>query len=322
MNTIYSIQYLRALAALAVVCFHAAKKFDVNMAFGAAGVDIFFVISGFIMWVITQNSPQTPLTFLKRRIERLAPMYWIVTSIMIVGGILGLFPNMVLTAQHTFYSLFFIPHISPSNGEPYPILAQGWTLNYEMFFYAFFAAFLLVKNANMRLCLISLTFAALVIIGIIFEPQNIILKSFTRPIILEFICGMIIGQLWLKGIILPKFLAAISIIAALTGYVSLHITGIGYYDVYTGTLAVLLVLGFLGFENIMAKKPQKPILYIADWSYSIYLTHTLVISVLAKVIEKTYDAPPNFFHNHLHPHQYPGWGSFLYLAGEKYHHRT
>ncbi len=109
MKTLYGIQYLRAFAALAVVVFHAAEKSGEHFAIGAAGVDVFFVISGFIMWVISERRPMTPQGFLLDRIRRIAPSYWLVTAVMIVGAVAGLFPNLQLTGAHVLASLFFVP---------------------------------------------------------------------------------------------------------------------------------------------------------------------------------------------------------------------
>src|SRR3546814_17001958 len=86
MHTLYVIQYLRAFAALAVVIFHAAERTGHHFAIGAAGVDVFFVVSGFIMMAISDRRPTRPLTFLRDRILRIAPSYWLVTGIMIAGA--------------------------------------------------------------------------------------------------------------------------------------------------------------------------------------------------------------------------------------------
>ncbi|HEX2801677.1 MAG TPA: acyltransferase, partial [Phenylobacterium sp.] len=74
-----SIQALRGLAALAVLVFHAADRAGGTFGVGASGVDVFFVISGFIMWVVTCRETPTPARFLARRAERIAPLYWLVT---------------------------------------------------------------------------------------------------------------------------------------------------------------------------------------------------------------------------------------------------
>src|SRR5690606_15242718 len=100
MKTLYGIQYLRAFAALAVVVFHAAERTGLHFAIGAAGVDVFFVVSGFIMMAISDRRPMQPVAFLRDRLLRIAPSYWIVTSIMIIGAAAGLFPNLKLDIAH------------------------------------------------------------------------------------------------------------------------------------------------------------------------------------------------------------------------------
>ncbi len=111
---LYAIQYLRAVAALGVVVFHAAERTGTHFAIGAAGVDIFFVISGFIMWVLAGTRTTTPAAFLRERIERIVPLYWIVTGVMIQGALFGLFPNLQLTPGYVLSSLFFIPAARPA----------------------------------------------------------------------------------------------------------------------------------------------------------------------------------------------------------------
>jgi exopolysaccharide production protein ExoZ len=76
---LYSIQYLRAVASLSVLAFHLTDRYGGSPLVGSSGVDIFFVISGFIMWVTTADRQVTPAEFAKRRIVRIVPNYWIAT---------------------------------------------------------------------------------------------------------------------------------------------------------------------------------------------------------------------------------------------------
>jgi exopolysaccharide production protein ExoZ len=286
MKTLYGVQYLRAFAALAVVLFHAAERSDSHFQIGAAGVDIFFVISGFIMWTISERRPVTPVRFLLDRLQRIAPTYWIVTAIMIVGAVVGLFPNMKLTAGHIFGSMIFIPVRSPSNGMFWPVLVQGWTLNYEMFFYVIFGAALFLSR-RIRLFSIASVFAAFVIAGVIFSPQSPLLLTYTRPIILEFVAGILLAELWLSGRIPKASFGLALIIVALSGFAAIQILRFEFNELTCGPLAVALVLGTVSLER-SGKLPDIPLLtYLGNSSYSIYLWHTLAISVVLKLMART-----------------------------------
>ncbi|MFJ6321796.1 MULTISPECIES: acyltransferase family protein [unclassified Rhizobium] len=286
MKTLYGIQYLRAFAALAVVLFHAAERSGGHFRIGAAGVDVFFVISGFIMWTMSVRRPVTPMRFLIDRLQRIAPSYWIVTAIMIAGAIVGLFPSMKLAASHILGSLLFIPVRSPSNGEIWPVLVQGWTLNFEMFFYVLFAASLLLPR-RLQLAGMIVVFAAFVAAGALFHPQSPLLATYTRPIILEFVAGAILGQLWLKGNIAGAGLGLALVIASICGFAAIEILGLQFDETICGPLAIALVLGMVSLEG-GGRLPQiTPLTYLGNASYSIYLWHTLAISVVVKLVAST-----------------------------------
>ena len=131
------VQYLRAVAASMVVLFHseaqlsrAALSMDSSLSWLASGVDIFFVISGFIMWTSTAPPRSVrPLEFWRRRIWRIVPLYWIVTTFMIV--VLLIFPAFVKTGQfevwHAVTSFLFLPSIHPVTGMLQPVLVPGWS---------------------------------------------------------------------------------------------------------------------------------------------------------------------------------------------------
>ncbi|MDL2406064.1 acyltransferase [Rhizobium calliandrae] len=286
MKTLYGIQYLRGFAALAVVLFHAAERTDDHFLIGAAGVDVFFVISGFIMWTMSERRPVTPSRFLLDRLQRIAPSYWIVTAIMVAGALAGLFPSMKLTVTHILGSLFFIPVRSPSNGAIWPVLVQGWTLDFEMFFYVIFAATLLLPR-RLRLPSMVGIFLAFVIAGSIFNPQSSLLITFTRPIILEFAAGAILGWLWLSGKTAGPGVGLALIVAALLGFTAIQLFGLAFNELSCGPLAVALVFGMVSLES-SGKLANIPLLtYLGNSSYSIYLWHTLAISVVTKLVAST-----------------------------------
>src|ERR1700730_5517211 len=136
---VYGVQVLRAAAATLVVVFHIGRMIEIKTGLdigswthaGPAGVDLFFVISGFIM-VYTMPKDFSAWRFLLRRIIRIAPLYWILT--------IAYLALVILTARRHIpttdivASFFFLP-ARDENGMIYPPIGQGWTLAYEMFFY-------------------------------------------------------------------------------------------------------------------------------------------------------------------------------------------
>jgi peptidoglycan/LPS O-acetylase OafA/YrhL len=130
------IQYARALAAMMVVVFHLEPQF-LRMGFAppmwsglAAGVDIFFVISGLIMWLTTCDRTISPLAFLGRRMARIVPLYWMATSVMVV---LMLFvPSAIQTGRfdlsHVVASFAFVAWQNPATGVYEPVAAGGGPL--------------------------------------------------------------------------------------------------------------------------------------------------------------------------------------------------
>lgn len=282
MGKLYGIQYLRGLAALGVVVFHAAERSGGHFAIGAAGVDVFFVISGFIMWVIAAERRVTPLRFLAERARRIVPVYWIVTGVMVAGALVGLFPNLRLTVGYVLASLLFVPARSPGDGQIWPVLVQGWTLNYEMFFYLVFAATLLLAP-RARLAALAAIFLPLVAAGLLIRSSNPLWLTYTNPIILEFLIGALIGKFWLEGRVPGPWAGVSLIVLALIGFAFVGVTYLGFGPFAFGPLAAALVIGTLALERSGVVGHWRPLAYVGDASYSIYLWHTLAISVTVKV---------------------------------------
>src|SRR5579872_364486 len=144
------IQYLRALAALMVAYSHLAHQIPAYLSALSLhrwvttdrlynGVSIFFVISGFIMYVTGAES--SPVQFAKRRLVRIVPLYWLLTGLLFLCALFTPeFARMtVATPQTLAKSLLFIPYFNAGQGgRLYPLLIPGWTLNCEMFFYLIF----------------------------------------------------------------------------------------------------------------------------------------------------------------------------------------
>lgn len=201
------IQYLRGLAAMMVVWHHSISQVAGSERylsripeFGPYGVDLFFMISGFIMLVTTWEKPISPLEFMRHRIQRVVPLYWAATLLIILAAIFApsAFKALKYDATSILKSLFFVPYESLARpGEIFPLLVPGWSLNYEMFFYVIFALLLLVGR-NRRVPLMVGSLLVLVAAGRIWHPSTAPLQVYTDPRLLEFAAGMILGRLWVS----------------------------------------------------------------------------------------------------------------------------
>ena len=173
---ILSIQYIRALAALMVVIFHLILQLDKMNFRGphsewlSSGVDLFFVVSGFIMWWTTDNRDMTPTQFLQRRIMKSFLIYWAISSfyvfILLVSP--GLMQSGALDFRHVVASFFFLPYPHPVSDQIWPLVPPGWTLNYEMFFYVIFAISLCLPQGP-RLASLCAILVGLVAIGSVLD---------------------------------------------------------------------------------------------------------------------------------------------------------
>ncbi|MGA0606728.1 acyltransferase family protein [Phenylobacterium sp. VNQ135] len=282
-----SIQYLRGIAAFGVLVFHAAERAGGHFGVGAAGVDIFFVISGFIMWVVTCRKTPAPGDFLIRRVQRIVPLYWAVT-LLVVGvalAIPGSFPNLQVTFEALAKSLFFVPYQDP-NGLIAPLIVPGWTLNYEMFFYLLFAAGLLAP-ARLRPWLVSAALIALVAVRPLLDAENPLVATYTDPILLEFGAGVWLGKLWSEDRLPRVSLGWAMAALGLAGFVAVTLAGV---DVATarvlwwGVPALLLVAGAVSVERHGRVPDLWPLRVIGDASYSLYLVHGLAISAAIRVL--------------------------------------
>jgi len=169
-------------------------------------------------------------------------------------------------------SLAFVPHLNP-NGEAFPVLPPGWTLNYEMFFYALFFACLWTKQPT-RNCALALI--SLVIVGLLVESQNPILNTYTNHHLLEFAAGLTIG----------RFRRSISSKPALAFLAPIGLISILMADDWLTTMigATLTVTGALAWESKL--KTHSIWKALGDASYFIYLSHHFVLAVLLKVWPK------------------------------------
>ncbi len=297
-----AVQGLRAVAVLLVVWTHSiiaagyhsspvqARFFNLK-SFGACGLDIFFVISGFIVSLVAMRARQSPRIFLSRRVTRIFPLYWILTLVVVLEAQLGSYPIQ-------WHRVPWIPTVLLLPGWHYPvpplILSLGWSLLFEIYFYLLLTVWMrwtprhMVRNT-------SLFLAGMVAVGAAVGLHRPLLVIWSNPVAVEFVFGCIIAQIYMKlgaadvpptvrnqarrfG---PLFAAlgaaalvatiftgygmaseASSILAGLSGWLRLGVWGVP---------SALLVLGAVLWSPAMQSLPARVLIFLGDASYSIYL---------------------------------------------------
>ena len=279
-----SIQHLRGFAALSVVLFHACQWSQINFATGQAGVDVFFVISGFVMWTATSGAPVRPLDFLKRRLIRVAPLYWVITLALAAGVLLfpARFPDLAVSPGHLLLSMAFVQHMNPS-GYPFPLLAPGWTLNYEAVFYLAFAALLWLPTAR-RMFALTVVLLVLAFAGFAWPPAY---QMLLNPLFLEFLAGVWLGRMAQLQLLPDRSLGWLLLGGGIGLFALIQMINMDW-DLWRpmvwGAPAAMLVAGAVSIEADGGWKALPGLKTLGDASYSIYLIHTLTVGALAMTI--------------------------------------
>ncbi|WP_263382878.1 acyltransferase family protein [Granulicella arctica] len=313
---IRTLQSLRALAALLVVFDHAAlvsahhgltdKLPSLGLFLGVQGVAIFFIISGFIMTYTADatedSSARRALDFAIRRIVRVVPLYWIFTIVIgLAASLIGMGKLLEITPGHLIKSLFFVPYVN-SHTNLLPVLPMGWTLNYEMIFYALFTATVLLPHRFRVLALLG-TLGAAVGVGSIFFPilsgsnPRSVGEFLTYPVILLFGLGAVLGSLRLRHLDFTlKFpglpfalplLALSSFLAFVAHQVTLPLMWNACFWLIDGVIVALCIFGSpLSMPRLEA---------VGNASYSLYLVHLLPLFACFIIWKQLHFAAPSVF---------------------------
>jgi exopolysaccharide production protein ExoZ len=243
-------------------------------------VDLFFVISGFIMWITTIDSGRGPGAFWLARLVRIVPLYWIYTSLYVLVALLvpRVLNSGVLDPVHVISSYLFIPANHPLLGNAAPPLSLGWTLNYEMFFYFFFGLFLFLRNPRLRLALMAVFFLCLIAVGQIVHPQGPMAQTYTDPILIDFVVGVVLAVAYPR---LAKMPAALgwALLAISIGWLTVMHSLPELPERFTAHSipAAIMVPGVLILERLARLRPNAFLLLLGDASYSIYLAHPFAV---------------------------------------------
>lgn len=308
-STIYSIQVLRAVAALLVVAdhtlIHIFTVYDLPQIYhvmvwklGGIGVTTFFVISGFVM-ALTNDANfgrrEEPLRFMLNRIIRIMPLYWLMSAI--AAALFIVTASKQISISYLLMSLFFIVPLDTANHTiMQPVLGPGWTLSYEMFFYAVFALFLMLPK---RAALTGFTtvMVALVIWGMstlssteINDPTSRF-AFYANPLLLLFVGGVLLGALYKKyesvfqntNINISWMYGAV----ALTLFISIA-TDKNSWQLILQPLVFILPLICVAIALLCRFEPVTRSgrlgVLLGEASYSIYLSHILVLAIMRKIV--------------------------------------
>jgi len=250
----------------------------------ASGVDIFFVISGFIMWVSTANRPKIrPVDFWKRRVRRIVPLYWLVTSFTV--AVLVLTPSVVKTGSfelwHVVTSFLFVPSTHPVTGLMQPVVIPGWSLNFEMFFYFIFGGCLFLP-LHIRLAALVAVLGSLVMTGLVLNPQNPTAAFYTSPLVAEFALGAVLGWRVVKGGQVNRYAAVLMLVL---GALLLPMPSAIKY-INTITASILIVAGVVFLDMLGLVRFQRLPHLLGDASYSIYITHAMIVSAFGQLWQR------------------------------------
>jgi exopolysaccharide production protein ExoZ len=271
-----------------VVVFHAFQWLTDQFWIGAAGVDVFFVISGFIIWTVSAGRESSPAAFAWRRFTRVAPAYWLMTLVVaaIALGAPAFLPQVSVTAPHLALSIAFIPHHDP-HGLVFPLLPPGWTLNYEAIFYLIVAAALLAPS-RLRFALVLAALAAVAGFGLAYPPAYGLGANLMMA---EFAVGAWLGRRYMLGRRIEAGAGAVFAViglALLAGLYLGHAHGGVFVEFFRpilwGAPAAMIVAGAVAIEQGWAARPPALFERLGDASYAIYLCHMPATALVAHLL--------------------------------------
>lgn len=300
-DTLVGIQLLRGLAALLVV-FHHYVGTSTERGFviaglagsqvGNVGVDIFFIISGFIMEYTSGGKPYVPgdrARFIARRLIRILPLYWTLT--ILAFAIATLSGNAVHSPApvHQFITSMLVLPGDDGTGKTGYIISMAWTLTYEFYFYLLFSV-LLSATARTRFMILALTFGLCAVAERVFAPTHPLLGILTNPLLFEFLAGCLLAQLFRAGKTISQFasilligLAAVVLLLELKLQVQDSWARLAAWGIPAAMLVYGTVLCSTSLRPGRRPLPIQALEHVGDISYSLYLSHFFSIALFVRL---------------------------------------
>jgi len=268
---------------------------------GNIGVDLFFVISGFVMALSARRfiGPSGAGVFLVQRFVRIAPLFYLACLVMLAEALRAGLP---LDPASLLNSLTFIP-VFDDGDYSWPLHYLGWTLAFEWVFYLLVAVLIADGRGGQHVPLLALV-AVVPLLGVISQPQLMAGRVLNNPILWEFALGIIACILYEKGLLArwrwPLACCAVAVFVAgavamwfrsddLVGLV--HDTMLGESEaagraLFWGVPAFVFFIAVVGFGGPGDGRPGRLAKVLGDASYSIYLSHLFVVMAMRKVLDR------------------------------------
>lgn len=294
---IRSIEWLRAIACLLVVIFHAQLqvwrlsdgKFAQGLSFTAAGTDLLLVISGFFLVYNTRMKNTTPIGVIKSRLVRVVPLYWLLTTVALIFFLLAphLFRSSEFSLAHVAASYAFLPYPHPVNGLYMPFLVPGWTLNYLIPIVLMFSALLAVSRTYAGWMSV-VPIVAIVILRMEGVSSSSVLSFYSHPVVLDFAAGMIVAECFLGRFAgRPAIVIAGAVGIALYFLGAMRDVGSGTErSMYWGAAGACLLFAVIEFEHMFGWIDLPIVRAIGDASYSIYLSSLFSLALVGSALRE------------------------------------
>ncbi|CAI0912460.1 acyltransferase family protein [Serratia liquefaciens] len=283
-NKLTAIQVMRGIAVVLVLFFHATENLVAKgvggtvLSTGQSGVDIFFIISGFIIFYSAKNKvgKSGMISFLASRVKRIVPNYWFYTFFF--AALLIVFPDKfdrsIFDINHLAHSLFFVPM---TDNAP-PLISLGWTLNYEVYFYSVFLISILM-SVKYRLAFVSFV----IFLIFIFANNSNLNQFYKNDVVFEFILGAMLYIYYTKYYreftYIPEtvFYIAIALIIYLMSRISIESRFLSFG---IPSFIVMVLSLHVRFSGLIGELLER----IGEASYSIYLSHALSMPFVIKLL--------------------------------------
>jgi exopolysaccharide production protein ExoZ len=292
------VQAFRFVAALLVVTTHttayASARLDPSFTIwhpGQVGVDIFFIISGFVMMTSAGSLIGAKggwKLFGIRRLIRIVPMYWLATTLKLLLMIIlpGAALHAVLNPGSTILSYVFIPSVNV-DGKVEPLLGVGWTLVFEMMFYLVFTIALLIRANVLYFCTAVMV---LVSVASVLRPSEDWPPAmfYLNPIVMYFVVGMVLGKWTVDRDLRSAIFWLLGVVALWSGIAVLQsvVEGVPIYEPSLirkiGITALLTAV--IALEPLLHGRIPRWVIRLGDASYSLYLFHPLMAPLVPVVL--------------------------------------